>query len=81
MNAASASLVPAIKKLPGCIDYYVATEESSLSMVNVSVWQTIEHANGMSTLKEMADLAQEFISLGVVFERPIVNYPVLWNIG
>jgi quinol monooxygenase YgiN len=80
MNAAATSLVPAIRKLPGCIHYYVATEEASLSMINVSVWDTLEHAQAMSTLPEMAALATEFIGLGVNFERPIINYPVLWEL-
>jgi quinol monooxygenase YgiN len=80
MTAAAKSLIPAIRGLPGCISYYVATEESSLTMVNVSVWETIEQAQAMSTLTEMSDLAQEFMALGVQFERPIINYPVLWKL-
>lgn len=80
MDAASQSLVPAIRKLPGCLGFYVATEESSSTMVNVSVWDTLEQAQAMSTLAEMTALAQEFTALGVQFERPIVNYPVLWKL-
>jgi hypothetical protein len=34
----------------------------------------------MATLSEMAALAQEFTVLGVEFERPIANYPVLWQL-
>ena len=49
-------------------------------MVNVSVWDTIEHAQSMATLAEMSALAKEFIELGVEFERPITNYPVLWQV-
>lgn len=80
MNAAATSLVPAILLLPGCLSYYVGTEESSSSMVNVSVWDTIENAQAMATLAEMGALAKEFIELGVEFERPITNYPVLWQL-
>jgi hypothetical protein len=34
----------------------------------------------MGSLPEMATLAREFIELGVAFERPILNYPVLWQL-
>jgi hypothetical protein len=50
-------------------------------MVNVSVWDSLEHAQAMTTLAAMGALAKEFIALGVEFERPIVNYPTLWHIG
>lgn len=80
MNAASDSLVPAIRALPGCVSYYVATEEATCTIVNVSVWDSLEHAQAMATLPEMGQLAKEFIALGVEFERPIVNYPVLWQL-
>ncbi|MGO1073781.1 hypothetical protein [Lysobacter sp. CA199] len=81
MNAASQSLVPAIRRLPGCLGFYVATEESSSTMVNVSIWDALEQAQAMSTLAEMSALAQEFTALGVQFERPIINYPVLWTLA
>jgi quinol monooxygenase YgiN len=80
MSAAAQTLLPAIRNLPGCISYYVATEQESSTMVNVSVWDTLEHAQAMATLAEMGALAQEFIALGVEFERPIINYPALWQL-
>jgi hypothetical protein len=49
-------------------------------MINVSVWDTLEHAQAMGSLPEMAALAGEFVALGVEFERPIANYPVLWQL-
>jgi hypothetical protein len=49
-------------------------------MINVSVWDTLEHAQAMAALPEMAALARQFIAMGVEFERPIVNYPVLWSV-
>jgi len=81
MDAASAALVPAIRRLPGCLSYWVGTDEGSSTTVNVSVWDTREHAQAMASLAEMAALAREFTALGVEFERPIVNYPVLWQLG
>ena len=80
LEASSNSLVPAISAMPGCHSYYVGTEESSCTMINVSVWDTLENAQAMGALPEMASLAKDFIALGVEFERPIVNYSVLWQL-
>jgi quinol monooxygenase YgiN len=81
MTEAGKKLIPAIKALPGCLSYYAATDEMSSTMVNVSIWDTLEHAQAMATLPEMAALAKEFVALGAEFERPIVNYPALWQIS
>ncbi len=81
LGESAATLVPAIGALPGCLGYYAGTDEASCTMVNVSVWDTLEHAQAMATLAEMAALAAEFVALGVEFERPIVNYPTLWHLG
>lgn len=80
LDASSSSLVPAIRAMPGCLSYYVGLDQSSSTMVNVSIWDTLEHAQAMGSLPQMAALAKEFIALGVEFERPIVNYPVLWQL-
>ncbi|MDX2005931.1 MAG: antibiotic biosynthesis monooxygenase [Meiothermus sp.] len=77
----SGSLVPVIRALPGCLAYYAGSDEASCTMVNVSVWDTMEHANAMASLPEMAALAKEFVAIGVEFERPIINYPTLWHLG
>jgi quinol monooxygenase YgiN len=74
------ALVPAIKEMEGCISYYVGTDEASATMINVSVWDTLEHAQAMGSLVPMLALAQEFNVLGVEFERPIINYPTLWQL-
>ena len=80
LDASSKSLVPAIRAMPGCLSYWVGSDPTSNTMVNVSVWDTLEHAQAMGSLPQMAALAKEFIGLGVEFERPIVNYPVLWQL-
>lgn len=77
--AISRYLIPAIKKLPGLISYYVGTSPDG-SMVHVSIWETNEHAQQMSRLKEMiVDAKQEAEAAGAVFS-PIVNYPIDWTI-
>jgi len=80
MADAGRVLIPAIQRMPGCLSYYAATDEASSTMIKVSVWDTLEHAQAMATLPEMAALAQEFIALGAQFERPIVNYRSLWQL-
>ncbi|HVU81189.1 MAG TPA: hypothetical protein VHD89_04195 [Rhodanobacteraceae bacterium] len=72
-------LVPAIKRLPGLIQYF-ATLSPSGSSVHVSIWESDAHAQQMNHLKEMVvDARRAFESVGVEF-TPIVNYPVTWTI-
>lgn len=80
MAQAGNALIPAIRRLPGCLSYYAATDEASSTMINVSVWDTLEHAQAMANVPEMAALAKEFVALGAQFERPIVNYQALWQL-
>jgi hypothetical protein len=76
----AATLVPAIQALAGCLGYWAGTDAHTNTMINVSTSSTLEQARAMATLPEMAALAVEFVALGVVFERPIVDYPVLWSL-
>ncbi len=72
-------LIPAIKRLPGLIHWYAGVSPEG-SIVNVSVWDSDEHAAQMGRLKEMAVVARgEMEALGVMF-IPIVNYPINWTI-
>jgi hypothetical protein len=72
-------LIPAIKPLPGLIHFYVGVSPDG-SMVNVSVWDSNEHAAQMDGLKEMAvDARGEMEAVDVTF-TPIVNYPINWAI-
>jgi quinol monooxygenase YgiN len=72
-------LIPAIKKLPGLISYHAGTSPDG-SVVHVSVWESDEHAQQMSRLKEMiVDARKEADKAGVTF-IPIVNYPIDWAI-
>jgi quinol monooxygenase YgiN len=79
LDSSQESLIPAIKELPGVLDYYAGIDASSGTMVNVSVWDTGEHAQAMASLPEMLALRESFDPLGVRFE-PIVNYEVLWRV-
>jgi hypothetical protein len=72
-------LIPAIQKLPGLLAYYAGVSPEG-SIVNVSIWDSEEHASQMKTLKEMVvDARREAENVGVTF-IPIVNYPISWGI-
>jgi hypothetical protein len=72
-------LIPAIQRLPGLIHWYAGVSPEG-SIVNVSVWDSDEHAAQMARLTEMTvDSRGEMEALGVTF-IPIVNYPVSWTI-
>ena len=72
-------LIPAIKQLSGLLRWYTGVSPDG-SIVNISVWDSEEHAVQMSQLKEMAVIARgEMEALGVKF-NPIVNDPIIWTI-
>jgi hypothetical protein len=72
-------LVPAIARLEGLLGYYAGTSREG-SIVDVSLWDSDEHANQMGQLKEMiVDARQAAEALGVTF-IPIVNYPLSWHV-
>jgi hypothetical protein len=59
---------------------FVAGVSPSGSIVNISLWDSPEHADQMNQLAEMVVRArQDFEGLGVSF-IPIVNYPIAWSI-
>lgn len=76
-------LIPAIKQLPGLIHWFAGVSPEG-SFVQISVWDSEEHAKQMDTLKEMAVIARaEFTEAGVSFDpehATIVNYPMTWTI-
>jgi hypothetical protein len=72
-------LVPAIKRLPGLIYFYAGVSRER-SAIQISVWDTVEHATQLDHLTEMTvDARGEAEAVGVAF-TPIVNYPVGWTI-
>jgi quinol monooxygenase YgiN len=79
LDAAGAELIPAIRALAGVHSYHAGIERDSASMVNVSVWESLEQAQQMSSLAPMLALREVFERHGVRFE-PIVNYETVWSI-
>ena len=72
-------LIPAVGRLPGLLHFYAGVSPGG-SAVQVSVWDSGEHATQLDHLKEMAvDARGEAEAVGVTF-HPIVNHPVNWTI-
>jgi quinol monooxygenase YgiN len=80
LNSSSQSLIPALQRLPGCVSFFASADAASNTMVNVSVWDTLEHAEALTSLSEMTALFKEFVQIGVEFERPVINYEVMWQL-
>ena len=79
MIATGRCLIPAIKKLSSLISYYAGASPDG-SMVHISIWESAEHAQQMSRLREMiVDARGDAERAGVTF-IPIVNYPIDWQV-
>ena len=73
-------IIPAIRRLPGLLHFYAGVSKGSI--VQVSVWDTDEHAAQLDRLKEMVvDGRRDMEAVGVTF-TPIFNYPIdrTWTI-
>jgi quinol monooxygenase YgiN len=79
LTSAQTQLIPAIQRLAGLLHYYAGIDRTSAIMVNVSIWDSLEHAQQMSALAPMLALREQFETLGVQFD-PILNYETLWQI-
>jgi hypothetical protein len=68
-----------LSQLAGLLHYYVGIDRERGFLTNVSVWDSLEHAQQMDTLQAM--LAQRPIleAAGVEFEV-ITNHETLWTI-
>ncbi len=72
-------LIPAVTRLPGLIHFYAGVSPEG-SIVQVSVWDSDEHAAQLNHLTEMTVTARrEAEAVGVTF-TPIVHYPIGWTI-
>jgi hypothetical protein len=80
IQESQAVLAPAVRALRGCLHYYAGADPVSHTVINVSVWKTLEDAKQMDGLKVMQDLARQGAALGLVFERPVCNYETSWEL-
>jgi hypothetical protein len=73
-----AVLTPGIRQLAGNIAYYAGIDPVTHTVVNVSVWDSLEHARQMETFQPMREQAAAVAAAGVQLERPIHNFETLW---
>ena len=79
LAASEAALREALEAMPGLIHYYVAIDRDHGQLTNVSVWDTLEHAQAMSSLAPMLAQLPVMEAAGITFET-ITNYDCLWTI-
>jgi hypothetical protein len=75
-----AALESGIRAMRGNLGYYVGIDRRNNAMSNVSLWESVEAAEQMTTFRPMLDLAKTFVELGVRFQRPILNFTTLWDL-
>jgi len=73
-----AALREAIVGLSGLRAFHAAIDLEAGSVVNVSVWDTLEDARQMDTLPEMRAQRGPVEAAGVTFET-VLNYETLWS--
>jgi hypothetical protein len=81
MLDAEAALRPGIEAMPGLLLFYAGADEATSSLINTSVWDTLEHARQLDTFRPMLDAGKLFVAEGATFERPIMHYASLWRFG
>src|SRR3954451_20101727 len=57
-----AALRPGIEAMPGLLDFYAGADEATLSLINTSVWDTLEHARQLDTFQPMLDAGKRFVA-------------------
>jgi hypothetical protein len=80
MTAALAPLEPGIARMPGLVHFYAGADEATSSLINVSIWNSLENAKQLDTYQPMLDLGRAFVAKGAIFERPIMNHTTLWEL-
>jgi hypothetical protein len=79
LAASEASLRTPISALPGLIRYFAGIDRTAGRVVNVSVWDSIEHARAMDDLAAMRAQRPILQAAGVTFE-PVANHQTVWTI-
>ena len=70
-----------VQKLQGLRAYFAGVDRARPQLTNVSVWDSAEHAEQMSSFQPMLDLGKRFAAQGATFLRPIPNFNCLWQWG
>jgi hypothetical protein len=70
-----------VQKLNGLRAYFAGVDRARSQLTNVSVWDSAENAEQMSSFQPMLDLGKRFAAQGATFLRPIPNFDCLWQWG
>jgi hypothetical protein len=81
MSEAAKVLLPGIQAMRGCRGYFAGSDQTTSSLSNVSIWETLEDAKQMERFQPMLDMGKRFLDAGATFERPIMNYGTLWQLA
>ncbi len=81
MAEAEPALVPGIRAMSGCLAFFAGVDEAASTLTNTSVWGTLADAQQLDRFQPMLDLGKRFAEHGARFERPVMNYATLWQIG
>lgn len=81
MQESERELRPGIEAMPGLLAYYAGADAETLTLTNVSLWDSVEHANQINTYEPMSRLAQDLIDHGGRPERPVMNHTMQWSFG
>jgi quinol monooxygenase YgiN len=81
LRESRAKLETGIRAMRGNLAYYVGIDQTNHAMHNISVWESVADADQMATFAPMLALAADFTTLGVRFERPILNCDTLWQLA
>ena len=70
-----------IRSLAGLKAYFAGVDRARCQITNVSIWNSAEHAEQMSSFQPMLELGKRFAARGATFLRPIPNFERLWTWG
>ena len=76
-----ARLRPGIERMPGHLAFYAGADATNLTLTNISLWDTLEHAQQLDHFQPMLEAGKRFVAAGARFDRPIINSPTLWRFG
>ena len=75
-----AALREPLQQLRGLVHYNVGIDREHGFLTNVSVWETLDDAHQMDTLRAMLDQRPILEAAGISFEQ-ITNHDTLWTIS
>lgn len=81
MLESEATLRPGIEQMPGHLAFFAGADPTICTLTNVSLWDTLEHAQQLDVFQPMLDAGKRFAAEGARFERPIINSATWWRFG